>query len=1113
MIPPRPPEGHPRRMSRQRIFAAAVGLCVALGIHACGEGTTDPPPPPPAPPRATTVTVTPATAELTALGATAQFTAEVRDQRGQPMAGAAVAWSSSDSTVATVDNAGLVTAAGNGQATLTATSGQASSGAQITVEQSVASVEVTPPADTLVSRDTLRVIASAVDANGHAVADADFEWSSSDTLVASVDSTGLVTAASPGEAVITATTAAVAGTAQLVVSAPAPTVVRVAPDTVVLTALGQTAQLVAEVFDQIGRTMEEVPLSWTSADTTVAAVDSAGVLTAVGGGVTTVAARAGDASGAAVVSVMQSADSVVMSPAVDTVAVGDTLRLVAEALDANGHRIADASFAWSSSDESVATVDDAGLVRGRSEGAATITAATGAVGGTALIMIAAPNRGPVAIDTIPAQTVPVGEASQVDVAPYFTDPEGDALVYAAASSNDAAVSVSVAGSVLSLEAITRGTAVVTVTATDPGGLSARQAFDIKARDRSTPTILRIDPLVLVEGETATISGWGFSPSRQANDVFVGGHRAPVLSSTATRLSVTVPRANCLPPREVLLWVSTAGGRDSAAIGSTPLSEEDRNWPRFEWRHTSSGDGCIHLPGIPEGGEFLIGVTSVSEDPAHLAPVTLVGTPGDASILGAYDGPAVPRADRVAYSRHAAPLVSSSGRVGPPPFISGGGPQKVPGGLELPGAGRFVGHAEAMARNQALIGELGRPEWSAASSGDGATRSSLIRGDTVTLNTSPNTRVEAVVRLVGDHTVWLDDVANPAGTFPDAELMELDAFYSSHVNPVNDAYYGSLSDVDGNGRILVLMTVEVNRGGGGAGVTPCDLYSRSRCAYSNEAEIFYAFVPDPEGVAGNPTPKEFVLRWYPMLLTHEVTHLVQYAETLFIGLPRKRAWELEGGARMAEELVGYRLFGHASGQDLGYAEWSAAQWDWFHWLGGLFDFFSGGRGAPEECSWLTYLRREGNDGPCGGPYGVPLVMHRFAMDRWGHSYPGGERALLKRLTQSPLQGFASLVDVSPGWSIERILGEFYAALWLEGTAGRATLGMTSWDIHDVVSRFDASRWLRPHSSSSSSPSVSVRIRGGSSMYFHWTPDGPLRPTSFKVEPAGDGPVFVWAIRAR
>ena len=103
--------------------------------------------------------------------------------------------------------------------------------------------------------------------------------------------------------------------------------------------------------------------------------------------------------------------------------------------------------------------------------------------------------------------------------------------------------------------------------------------------------------------------------------------------------------------------------------------------------------------------------------------------------------------------------------------------------------------------------------------------------------------------------------------------------------------------------------------------------------------------------------------------------------------------------MAEELVAHRLFGHASGQDLGYAEWSAAErLGWYNGLWGLF-LFSGGRGAPEECSWLTYKNRDGNDGPCDGDviYGMSWFVLRFAMDRWGGQYPGGERALLRRLT--------------------------------------------------------------------------------------------------------------------
>ena len=133
-------------------------------------------------------------------------------------------------------------------------------------------------------------------------------------------------------------------------------------------------------------------MSWSSADTTVAAVDSAGLVTAIGGGATTVAATAGEVPGTAVVTVMQSAGSVVVSPAVDTVALGDTLRLGAEAFDENGHRVEGAGFRWSSSDASVATVDASGLVMGVADGTTTIAAAAGDASGTSEITVENPDR-------------------------------------------------------------------------------------------------------------------------------------------------------------------------------------------------------------------------------------------------------------------------------------------------------------------------------------------------------------------------------------------------------------------------------------------------------------------------------------------------------------------------------------------------------------------------------------------------------------------------------------------------------------------------------------------------------------------------------------------------
>ena len=344
-------------MNRRRtLVVAAVGLCAALWTYACGDGATEPPTPPPDPPRPATVAVAPATVQLNALGATEQLTAEVRDQNGNAMAGAAVSWASSAAAVATVSGSGLVTATGNGTATITATAGSASGSAMVTVAQEVSAVAVTPAADTLVAGDTLRLAAEATDGNGHVVAGAEFAWASSDTLVAVVDGAGLVTAIRAGEAEVSATAAGITGRAELTVVPPAPTSVAVTPDTVALTALGHTAQLTAEVRDQAGRVMESVPVSWASADTTVAAVDSAGLVTGIGGGATTIAATAGAVSGTAVVTVMQSAGSIVVSPPADTIALSDTLRLVGGGVRRErdtGSKVR--SSEWSSSDDSVAT--------------------------------------------------------------------------------------------------------------------------------------------------------------------------------------------------------------------------------------------------------------------------------------------------------------------------------------------------------------------------------------------------------------------------------------------------------------------------------------------------------------------------------------------------------------------------------------------------------------------------------------------------------------------------------------------------------------------------------------------------------------------------------------
>ena len=154
---------------------------------------------------------------MSALGETTRFTAEVRDQYGQVMAGAAVGWASSDVSVAPVDASGLVTATANGRATITASAGQASGTAAVTVAQVVSALMVSPAEATIAPGDTLRLEAEAFDENGHRVSGAALAWSSSDVGIASVDSTGLVQAIAEGMTRARATAGNAVGVAEITV--------------------------------------------------------------------------------------------------------------------------------------------------------------------------------------------------------------------------------------------------------------------------------------------------------------------------------------------------------------------------------------------------------------------------------------------------------------------------------------------------------------------------------------------------------------------------------------------------------------------------------------------------------------------------------------------------------------------------------------------------------------------------------------------------------------------------------------------------------------------------------------------------------------------------------
>lgn len=256
----------------------------------------------------------------------------------------------------------------------------------------VASVAVDPPFVTLESLDaTQQLSASLTDSRGRPLAGRAITWTSSNNAVATVSATGLVTAGSNGSATVTAASNGVTGMVSVTVAQAAATLA-IAPDSAALTAIGQTQQFTATALDANNYPVANPAVTWSSSDSTVASVDAAGLVTAVKSGAASITAATDNGrSTAATVNVAQAVASVAVTPPTATIdAPGGTAQFAAQAMDANGHPIAGATFTWTGDAPGVATVSPTGLATAVGNGTAQVSAAVEGQTGSAALTVAVP---------------------------------------------------------------------------------------------------------------------------------------------------------------------------------------------------------------------------------------------------------------------------------------------------------------------------------------------------------------------------------------------------------------------------------------------------------------------------------------------------------------------------------------------------------------------------------------------------------------------------------------------------------------------------------------------------------------------------------------------------
>lgn len=803
--------------------------------------------------------------------------------------------------------------------------------------------------------------------------------------------------------------------------------------------------------------------------------------------------------------------------------IGDSRQLVAEVLGKGGEILPGQAVSWSSSDVSVATVTPSGVVEAVGVGQTSINAASGAVSHSAAIIVA---QAPESVVKISGDSQESGAQTALpdDLIVQVRDRGGSVIAGASVR-----WVVSLGGGALSSAHTQTDEMGQTSVRWTLGGLIGIQSvtasagaasvqFSAEATVPADPdlTVTSVSPSPLQEGVEAVVSGAGLNGAV----VEVGGLPAEITASSYAQLTFVVPISDCLPARDATVRVQRL--EQSVTVTTTVVPQLvlaplqlGGGWID---RGTDAEGHCLHFPSTDEDVTYLIGVQSLSEDVELLTPVGFKMGTGVAV-------PVPPRPSRMAEAELGEHLSGVEAWTSPRDQPSRPATSAVAAGLsQVPRqdpvrARHSTAHLEQRARDEREVRRLlSTPRSRIVQGQRPLTQAPPDLGDELVVRVPENctqfTTITATVRAVGSRAVWLEDTNNPEGGFTPQDFQSLSSQYDGLIGARLDQYAGSPTDLDDNGRIVVVVTREVNETGNLLGfVSSADLFSTESCPASNEGEYFYGIAPDPSGLTANQTTHDEALALYPSLVAHEVSHIIHLSRQIYIvqGSDFPRTWEFEGFATLMQELVGHGASGLGSGQNLDFADWFA-NLDWYgdfvadvvSYFG--FDYVSGKvAGAPQECSWLE---RPPN-GPCVNDerlvYGVPASLFRWIADRY--FTPATESQMTRAIADTPVHGF-ELLSLLAGDDLDIVMAGWAGALIADDTyLTTGPLSFGSWDLGSIYGGLVPPARPQPQNRGHSF-AESLGVRAGSAAYFFVT--GSHGQISFGA-PGLSTDLRLWAIR--
>jgi uncharacterized protein YjdB len=330
----------------------------------------------------TSVDIVPPTITLASVGDSSVPAVDIKNSRGAALTRTSVLWRSADTTVS-VTATGIIVARAAGSTFVIATTPDSARADTVTVTVTNAPDVLTlnRVTDTLTALGrTIQYTADVRNKRGALIAGAAPTFRSLNASIATISPGGLATATGVGRDTIIAEVPVGAGlglkadTAILQVRNDVFSII-VTPTALTIASVGGTGTLTADPRNIDGAAVTGIQVTWLSADTTVARVNTSGVVNGVAVGLTTVTASVAGKSASAAITVLNAPDTVdILTPDTTLKSVGDTVVLRVKLRNSLGTNLPVNSADWTTADGTIAQVQhDTVIATGR--GTTTVTAA------------------------------------------------------------------------------------------------------------------------------------------------------------------------------------------------------------------------------------------------------------------------------------------------------------------------------------------------------------------------------------------------------------------------------------------------------------------------------------------------------------------------------------------------------------------------------------------------------------------------------------------------------------------------------------------------------------------------------------------------------------------